>query len=294
VVGLREKLRELGYRENKDFVIGVRFTQGDLTALAAAARQLVQDGVDMLLVDHDDAAKAARQATERIPIISTTLGDPVKQGLIESFARPGGNLTGVADLHLELGPKRLEVFSEMLPGLKRFLFLYHETDPYAVAEVQTLHDAARRLGLVLVARAVHTQEEAQATLNAVQQEEIDGVLAPRCCALNLPDLILEATARLRLPTMFEAAFWVERGALASYGPDGSALGGQDYSGGECRGSPGRGQYADWVRDQSASRARPGAYAHTSGRVSGQSGYQITPRDRWERTGVRFQEKEALF
>jgi putative ABC transport system substrate-binding protein len=107
----------------------------------------------------------------------------------------------------------------MLPGLKRFLFLYHATDPYAVAEVQTLHDAARRLGLVLVARAVHTQEEAQATLNAVQQEEIDGVLAPRCCALNLPGLILEATARLRLPTMFEAAFWVERGALASYGPD---------------------------------------------------------------------------
>jgi len=219
VVGLREKLQELGYRENEDFVIGVRFTQGDLTALAAAARQLVQDGVDMLLVDHDDAAKAARQATERIPIISTTLGDPVQQGLIESFARPGGNLTGVADLHLVLGPKRLEVFSEMLPGRKRFLFLYHATDPYAVAEVQTLHDAARRLGLVLVARAVHTQEEAQATLNAVQQDGIDGVLAARCCALNLPGLILEATARLRLPTMFEAAFWVERGALASYGPD---------------------------------------------------------------------------
>ena len=219
VVGLRERLRELGYRENEDFVIGVRFTQGDLAALAAAARQLVRDGVDILLVDHDDAAKAARQATERIPIVSTTLGNPVEQGLIQSFAQPGGNLTGVADLHLELGPKRLEVFSDMLPGLKRFLFLYHATDAYAMAEAQTLHDAARRLGLVLVALAVHTQEEAQATLTALRQGEIDGILAPRCCALNLPGLILEATARLPLPTMFEAAFWVERGALASYGPD---------------------------------------------------------------------------
>jgi ABC-type uncharacterized transport system substrate-binding protein len=219
VVGLRERLLELGYRENEDFVIGVRFTQGDLTALAAAARQLVQDGVDILLVDHDDAAKAARQATERIPIVSTTLGDPVEQGLIQSFARPGGNLTGVADLHLELGPKRLEIFSEMLPGLKRLLFLYHATDAYAVAEAKALHDAARRLKIVLVTQAVYTQEEAQATLAAVRQEEIDGILAPRCCALNLPGLILEATSRLQLPTMFEAAFWVERGALASYGPD---------------------------------------------------------------------------
>jgi putative tryptophan/tyrosine transport system substrate-binding protein len=219
VVGLRERLRELGYRENEDFVIGVSFTQGDLTALAAAARQLVQDGVDILLVDHDDAAKAARQATERIPIVSTTLGDPVEQGLIQSFARPGGNLTGIADLHFELGPKRLEVFSEMLPGLKRILFLYHATDAYAMAEAKTLHDAAHRLGIVLVAQAVHTQEEAHATLAAVRQGGIDGMLAPRCCALNLPGLILEATSRLRLPTMFEAAFWVERGALASYGPD---------------------------------------------------------------------------
>jgi putative ABC transport system substrate-binding protein len=224
VVGLRERLLELGYRENEDFVIGVRFTQGDLTALAAAARQLVQDGVDILLVDHDDAAKAARQATERIPIVSTTLGDPVEQGLIQSFARPGGNLTGVADLHLELGPKRLEVFSEMLPGLKRLLFLYHATDAYAVAEAKTLHDAARRLEIVMVAQAVHTQEEAQAILAAVRQEEIEGILAPRCCALNLPGLILEATAHLRLPTMFENAFWVERGALASYGPDHYASG----------------------------------------------------------------------
>src|ERR1051325_8493712 len=67
VVGLRDGLKELGYRENQDFVIGVRFTQGDLTALPAAARQLVQDGVDLLFVDHDEGAQAAQQATTQIP-----------------------------------------------------------------------------------------------------------------------------------------------------------------------------------------------------------------------------------
>jgi putative ABC transport system substrate-binding protein len=215
----------LGYRENEDFVIGVRFTQGDLTALSGAARQLVEDKVDIILVDHDDAAKAAREATERIPIVSTALGAPVEQGLIQSFARPGGNLTGIADLHLELGPKRLEVFCAMIPTLKRVLFLYSATNTYAVAEAKSLHEAARRLGIVLVAQAVHTQEEAQATLAELRRRKIDGILAPRCCALNLPGLILKASSQLRLPAMFEAAFWVERGALASYGPDFYASGG---------------------------------------------------------------------
>jgi putative ABC transport system substrate-binding protein len=178
----------------------------------------VEDGVDIIVVDHDDAAKAARQATERIPIVGTALSDPVEQGLIQSFARPGGNLTGVADLRLELAPKRLEVFCAMLPALKRILFLYSATDPYAVAEAKSLRDAARHLGIVLVVRGVYTQEQAQATLAEVRRRKIDGILAPRCCALNLPDLILKATSQLRLPTMFGDTFSVERGALASYGP----------------------------------------------------------------------------
>jgi putative tryptophan/tyrosine transport system substrate-binding protein len=219
VVGLRDGLLGLGYRENGDFVIGVRFTQGDLSALPGAARQLVQDGVNIIFADHDDAAKAAQQATSHIPIVFATVGDPVGRGLIHSFARPGGNVTGVADLHLELGPKRLEVFRELIPDLQRVLFLYHATDAYATAEARELRTAANRLGIVLVERAVRTQEEAQAVLAAVQSEEIDGIVAPRCCALNIPGFVLETTAQRRIPTMFEAAFWVERGALASYGPD---------------------------------------------------------------------------
>jgi putative ABC transport system substrate-binding protein len=219
VVGLRDGLVALGYRENEQFVIGVRFTQGDLTALPAAARKLVQEGVDIIFADHDDAVKATQQATTRIPIVFATVGDPVGLGFIRTFARPGGNITGVADLHLELTPKRLEVFQEILPGLKRVLFPYNATDAYATAEARELRTAARRLGIELVEQAVRTQEEAQATLAAGRQGEIDGILAPRCCALNIPGFILEATSRLRLPTMFEGAFWVERGALASYGPN---------------------------------------------------------------------------
>lgn len=219
LAGLRDGLLALGYHENEDFVLGVRFTRGDLTALPAAARQLVQDGADVIFADHDDAAKAAQQATSQTPVVFAMVGDPVKLGLIHTFAHPGGNITGVADLHLELGLKRLEAFREIIPPLHRVLFPYHATDVYATAEVEELRLAAQRLGIVLVERALRTQEEAQATLAAVQSGDVDGILAPRCCALNIPGFVLEATSQRGIPTMFEGAYWVERGALAGYGQD---------------------------------------------------------------------------
>src|SRR5215813_6499917 len=132
-VGLRDGLLELGYRENEQFMLGVRFTQGDLTALPAAARELVQYGVDIIVTSEGSPAKAAQMATTQIPIVFSYVADPVGLGLIQSFARPGGNITGVSDLHLELSPKRLEVFHEIVPGLKRVLFLHDAADTAAVA-----------------------------------------------------------------------------------------------------------------------------------------------------------------
>ncbi len=219
MVGLRDGLLELGYRENEQFVIGVRFTQGDLTALPAAARELVQYGVDIIFASEESPAKAAQMATTRIPIVFSVVGDPVGLGLIQSFARPGGNITGVTDLRLELSPKRLEVFHEVVPGLKQVLFLYDAADADAVAEAKVYRNAAHRLGIVLVEKVVRTEEEAQATLAQISKGEVDGILMPRQGSLNIPGFVLEATSQRALPTMFDAAFWVERGGLASYGPD---------------------------------------------------------------------------
>jgi putative ABC transport system substrate-binding protein len=150
MVGLRHGLGELGYRENEHFVIGVRFTSGDAAALPTAARELAQLGVDFIFATEPSAAKAAQMATSRIPIVFAAVGDPLGLGLIQSFARPGGNLTGVTELTLDLGPKRLEVFHEIISGLKRVLFPYNASDPYAVSEARVYRDAASRLGIVLV------------------------------------------------------------------------------------------------------------------------------------------------
>jgi putative ABC transport system substrate-binding protein len=217
---------ELGYREDKDFFIGVRFTQGDVAALPAAARELVQYGVDLIFASGEDAAKAAQQATREVPIVFTTVSDPVGLGLIQNFARPGGNITGIADLSRTLGPKRLQVFLELLPKLKRVLILYDEEDTNAKAEAEVYQEAAQLLGIELVRQEVRTTAEAQALLRTAQQSGIDGLLVPRCCELNIPGLMLEATTQHGLPAIFIAAFWVERGALASYGADYYASGKQ--------------------------------------------------------------------
>jgi len=226
VVGLRDGLAELGYRENEQFVLGVRFTQGNLAALPAAARELIQYGVDIIFADYDDSAKAAQRATSRIPIVFACGTDPVGLGLIQSFARPGGNITGVTGLYLELSPKRLEVFHEIVPGLKRVLYLYDAADAHAVAEVRVYRDAAHRLGIVLVEKAVQTEEEARTTLAQISKGEVDGILTTNQLSLNIPGFILETTSQQAIPTMCDVSFVVERGGLASYGPDPYALGRQ--------------------------------------------------------------------
>jgi putative ABC transport system substrate-binding protein len=217
-VGLRDGLLELGYRENEQFVIGVRFTQGDTAALPAAARELVQYGVDIIFAEGNDSAQAAQMATTQIPIVFSSVVAPIEVGLIQSFAHPGGNITGVA-VYLELGPKRLEVFHEIIPSLKRVLFSYDAADAYAVAEARVYRDAAHRLGIKLVEKPVRTVEEAQATLAQISKDEVDGILVPGPLSLNIPGFVLETTSQQAIPTMCIVSFYVERGALASYGPE---------------------------------------------------------------------------
>jgi len=219
VVGLRDGLTALGYLENRDYVLGVRFTQGNLEALPAAARELVKGGVDLIFTTNDPPAKAAQLATSQIPIVFGSSEDPIGQGLIQSFARPGGNITGVAELTLDLGPKRLQLFQEIIPSLRRVLFPYDASSVYALNEVEVYRRAARQLGIELVEKPVHTPEEARDMLSCIQPGEVDGVLPPQCCSMNIPGFVLDLMPAKRIPALFDSAFWPERGAFASYGQD---------------------------------------------------------------------------
>ena len=220
MAALRDGLNALGYREGEQFVIGVRFTQGDLKSLPEAARDLVRSGSTVIFASGPNAAKAAQAATTTVPIVfAEDISDPVKLGLVRSYAYPGGNVTGITDLAQELGPKRLEIFKELLPGLKRVLFPYDPTEGPAVEALRISRDAARRLGITLIERPLRTEDEARIAFAALRDSGADGIVLFGTLSLNIPGLILEMTPQHGLPSMFNAAYWAERGALASYGAD---------------------------------------------------------------------------
>jgi len=218
-VGLRDGLMALGYREGIEFVIGTRFTQGDTKGLPAAAQALLKTGSDLLFTSGMNAAKVAQAATTTVPIVfAEVVADPVGVGLVQSIAKPGGNITGVTDLSDELGPKRLEILKEMLPSLKRVVFVY---DPQATGSVEFLRknrDAARQLRITLVERPARSEADVRAAVAAARKGE-DGLVPGSSMSLNIPGVVLDATAQYRVPTMFNGPFWTERGGLASYGPD---------------------------------------------------------------------------
>jgi putative ABC transport system substrate-binding protein len=224
IVGFRDGLQERGYRENHDFVLGVRFTQGNLDELPEAARGLVRRGVDLIVASGSHAARAARMVTDRIPIVFMVASDPIAAGLAKSFARPGGNATGIVDL--ELVPKRMEIFRELVPGLKRILFVYDAANIDIVSQLEVNRDAARRLGLTLVERPVRTEDEARSAIAGIRKGEVDGVLSPRSVSLNIPGLIFEIAPTRAIPTMFDDTFYVEQAGLASYGANRHGLGRQ--------------------------------------------------------------------
>lgn len=217
--GLRDGLLALGYREHEQFDIGVRFTQGNITALPAAAQDLVQYGVDLIIAEGTEAAKVAQSVSKRLPIVFTGASDPVGLGLIHSFARPGGHITGVTELRTELSPKRLELFRKMLPGLQRVFYLYNPRSAASVESASVYREAAHRLAIELREQPVQTEAEAQTLLAQVRPGGMDGIVQPPSIILNIPGFILETAVQRGIPAMFDDVSYVERGALASYGPD---------------------------------------------------------------------------
>ncbi|MCZ6473361.1 MAG: ABC transporter substrate-binding protein [SAR324 cluster bacterium] len=226
VVGLRDGLVALGYRENEHFAIGTRFVSGKLAKLPGAAQELVEAGVDIIIAGGTPAVIAAQRITHSIPVVFVISVDPVKAGLVRSYSRPGGNITGVTGDHTSLGPKRLEIFKNMIPGLKNVMFVYDIREFGSAIQATSYRDTARLLGIDIVEHAVRTESEANAAFAGFEKGQVDGILAPYTPSMNIPGIAAKAATQKRIPAMFPYAFWVERGGLASYGPNLYSMGQQ--------------------------------------------------------------------
>ena len=175
---IRLALRELGYIEGQNIAIEYRYAEGKRDRFPELAAELVRLKVDIIVVAGGDiAVRAAKNATETIPIVMVGAGiDPVVAGLVESLARPGGNVTGLTLLNRELGGKRLELFKEAVPKLARVAFLYDPANPTDVLDVkEVLPVAARALKLTLQPWEVRAADDFEKVFATLNKERPDGL-----------------------------------------------------------------------------------------------------------------------
>ena len=217
---LQQGLRERGYAEGHNLVWELRFTDGSLDKLPQLAEELTRLNVDVILARASSGALPAKRATTSIPIVFVAVLDPVEIGLIPNLRHPGGNITGVAVAvnAADLAGKRVQLFKELVPTLKRVAMLSHPPHPTNRLQLQGAEAAARALGLQFEAVPVRGADDFAPALKALRG--IDGVLhADTALFATHRARLIEAVAGRRLPAIYAARMYVEAGGLMSYGPD---------------------------------------------------------------------------
>ncbi|MBA7476991.1 hypothetical protein ES707_12387 [subsurface metagenome] len=212
-------LGETGYLEGQNVKIEYRWAQGEIDRLPVFAAELVHREVAVIAATGTPAALAAKTATTTIPIVFETGSDPVQLGLVASLNRPGGNVTGIAQLAVEVVPKRLQLLNEMVPAAKIVSLLVNPTDP-AVSEktVQGAQAAARSLGLELHVLNVSTEHEIDAAFAKIVQLKAGGLIVSGGQFFNSRSKQIAALARQQmLPTIFPYRDLAAAGGLMSYG-----------------------------------------------------------------------------
>ena len=215
--GLRVGLKQLGFEEGKQFTLVIRDWKGEAKAAEEAARKFEQEKVNLIYAASTNSTIAARRATAEIPIVFCAGTDPVVVGLVDSFAKPGGRLTGVYTPVTDLTAKRLEILKEIVPKLHRVVTFYDPRHVVAIESSKMAREAARQMGLQLVERHFTSVEELQAAVRALRAGEVHAYLAVSDpTASNQAQLIIDMARNKKLPTMFDHLSHVTRGGLASY------------------------------------------------------------------------------
>jgi putative tryptophan/tyrosine transport system substrate-binding protein len=219
VDGLREGLKAAGLEEGPRLALVIRDTEGDLNAVEVAARALErEDGVDLIVAFAGSVALAVKRSTEKVPIVFVAGADSVALGLVDSLARPGGRLTGLHSITLDLTPKRFEFLRELMPGLRRIVTFYDPGNRTAMLSLELARDAAQRLGIALTAEPVRSKEEIRERLRALGTEDAEAfVFTPDAMVNSQSSLILERTGALRMAAASVRVDLVHDGALIGYG-----------------------------------------------------------------------------
>ena len=217
----REGLKEAGYVEGQNVAIEYRWAQDHVDRLPALAADLVQRRVNVIVAGSGTpGAVAAKAATTTIPIVFAVSVDPIKVGFVESLNRPGGNLTGVTNLNVEIGPKRLEVLHALLPTATDFAVLVDPTGPVAEPFVRELQAAARSLGLRLHVLNASSERDFDSVFVRVGQLKAAAlIISPIISFVGRAEQLAALAIRYKVPTIYQYRPFAAAGGLMSYGSD---------------------------------------------------------------------------
>jgi len=212
---LRKGLRDLGYVEGQNLVIEYRSADGRAERFPDLASEMVRLKVDLILARGTPAATAAKDATESIPVVMATMGDP--HPIVASFAHPGGNITGVTTFSTELTGKRIELLKELIPSLSRVGLLHNMGNPAAPPEWEETKTAARSLGLQAELLDVRSQGDLGRAFELGVRQHVGALLIGADGLTQMhQQMIVDLVARNRLPAAYPVREFVEAGGLMAY------------------------------------------------------------------------------
>ena len=215
---LRRGLRELGYVEDRNYTLEYRSADGDAQRFPALADELVRLGVDLIVTRGTPAARAAKNATETIPIVMAAIGEPLGVGVVESLARPGGNLTGLSGFVTELAGKRVELVKELWPGGSTAALFHNMGNPVVPQQWEETKKAARALGLEAILLDVRTRDDILAAFEQASARRVDTLLVGIDGLIQENrQLIVDLAAKQRLATIYPAREFIDAGGLMTYG-----------------------------------------------------------------------------
>ena len=211
-------LRDLGLVEGKNIAFVFRTTEGKNERYSELAAELVRLNVDIIVVGGNTGIRAAKKATNTIPIVMLSVGDPVALGLVASLARPGGNITGLTQIAPDLTGKRLELLKELLPKATRVAFIWDSDNPGMRLRFKAAQAAAAALGITLQSLDVRSPSDLTTAFAAATKEHAEALVVP-AAATRYEKQIVDFAAKNRLPWTCDTLEFVEQsGCLMSYGP----------------------------------------------------------------------------
>jgi putative ABC transport system substrate-binding protein len=216
----RQGLRDAGYAEGRDVVIEWRSANGDYSRAAELAADLVRSKVEVIVVENTLAAQVLKRATSTIPIVMTIVADPVGSGLVANLAHPGGNVTGLSAMMVELSAKRLQLLKEAVPRATRVAVMWNPATPWHPRVIEDLKAMAPSIAVELSFVSVRTPEEIGPAFSAMSRAHAQA-LCVIGDALLLPHrmTLVKLASKAQLPAIYWARDFPDDGGLMSYGPN---------------------------------------------------------------------------